>query len=422
MSRDSSDIEKQPHESVAVIDQVSHDAGRQLTTFDGWFSGLPVLAAMRRAETKLDKKFGVESHGPDRVLPEARTNPPSLWVMFALWGSCTMNLSCFATGFLGWEFGLNLKQSILCVIFGTVLGSSVTGWCATLGPASGLRQISISRYSLGWWPTKVIAVVNAIEQLGWAAAGCITGGLALNAVSDGNVSLIVGEVIIGVVGVVLSFIGLRCVLKYEQFAWMIFLVIFLVMFGEVGPKTNASDTSSLSGATLGGTVLSLIAIVYGSSASWCTVVSDYYVQFPANTSKHKIFWYTTLGIMIPTCIGMLLGCVAGAAIDLNKGWSDQYEMGLGYYIQTFMYPLGFAKFVLVLLVLSGIGMNCVSVYSSALSMQQVSRELQAMPRIIWTVLIFIVIMALSIAGRDQLLPYLENFLSLLYVLHSPPRL
>jgi len=259
----------------------------------------------------------------------------------------------------------------------------------------------------------VTAVVNAIEQLGWAAAGCITGGQALNAVSDGSVSLVVGIVIIGLIGAILSFVGLRAVLKYEQFAWMIFLVIFLAMFGEVGPKTDTTDVSTLSGANLSGTVLSLLAIVYGSSASWCTCVSDYYVRFPVNTNKHKIFWYTTLGISIPTCIGMVLGCVAGAAINNNSSWNDQYEAGIGYYIQAFMYPLGFAKFVLVLLVLSGIGMNCVSVYSSSLSMQQVSRELQAMPRIVWTVLIFAVIMALGIAGREQLLPYLENFLSLL---------
>lgn len=46
--------------------------------------------------------------------------------MALMWASGTMNLSCFATGFLGWEFGLDLKQNILTVIFGTLLGSMVT--------------------------------------------------------------------------------------------------------------------------------------------------------------------------------------------------------------------------------------------------------------------------------------------------------
>jgi hypothetical protein len=29
--------------------------------------------------------------------------------MASLWASGTMNLSCFATGFIGWEMGLDLK-------------------------------------------------------------------------------------------------------------------------------------------------------------------------------------------------------------------------------------------------------------------------------------------------------------------------
>lgn len=37
-----------------------------------------------------------------------------------------MNLSCFATGFLGWELGLDLSRTITITIFSTLLGSAVT--------------------------------------------------------------------------------------------------------------------------------------------------------------------------------------------------------------------------------------------------------------------------------------------------------
>lgn len=85
--------------------------------------------------------------------------------MFLLWMSATLNLSCFATGFLGWEFGLDLTQNIVIIVFATFLGSLVTGWCASMGPKMGLRQVSISRYSMGWWPSKIIAALNVIEQV-----------------------------------------------------------------------------------------------------------------------------------------------------------------------------------------------------------------------------------------------------------------
>jgi len=96
-----------------------------------------ILGKLRYYENALDRKFGIESHGPARILPEARDPSYNKWsnqaVMALMWASGTMNLSCFATGFLGWEFGLDLRQSILVVIFGSLLGSAVTGWCATMG-------------------------------------------------------------------------------------------------------------------------------------------------------------------------------------------------------------------------------------------------------------------------------------------------
>lgn len=180
------------------------------------------LAKLRNLERRMDKKLGVESEAIDRKRAEDKTPVP--WheqlTMALLWASGTMNTSCFATGFLGWQFfGLSLKQSILITIFASILGGAVTGYCATFGAATGLRQISVSRYSFGWWPNKLVALLNSVQQLGWAAVSCITGGLALTAVSDGHVTLILGIVILAVVALVISFVGLNAILVYERYAW-----------------------------------------------------------------------------------------------------------------------------------------------------------------------------------------------------------
>lgn len=67
------------------------------------------LGALRNFEARLDAKFGIESDAIARKLPEEKGHVP--WHhqmnMFFLWASGTMNTSCFATGFLGWEFGLS---------------------------------------------------------------------------------------------------------------------------------------------------------------------------------------------------------------------------------------------------------------------------------------------------------------------------
>ncbi|PIA92351.1 Purine-cytosine permease FCY2 [Cercospora beticola] len=375
-----------------------------------------IFTKLRNFEAALDRKLGIESEAIDRKLPEDRKPQPwhAQLNMALIWASGTLNISCFATGFLGWQFGLSLKQSILIVIFGSLLGGALPGFCATMGAPTGLRQISISRYSFGWYPNKIIAALNTIQQLGWSAAGCITGGLALTAVSNGSVSIVVGIIIIATCSLVVSFFGLRAILVYEKYAWLVYFIIFMVIFGQTGQYTDNSTPSSLTGADFSGTVLNLLAIVYGSSASWATIASDYYVHYAVDVSRTKVFLMTTFGVAIPTSIGMLAGCVVSFAMNNRPEWQDAYEnRGLGFLINDMLTPNGWAKFVLVLLVLSGINNNIMNTYSAALSCQQFARPLAKVPRIFWTVLCYGVVIALALAGRNNLLAYLQNFLALL---------
>lgn len=89
-----------------------------------------ILAHLRHYESILDRRFGVEAQGSERILPADRKAEYAQWsnqaVMALLWASGTMNLSCFSTGILGWEFGLSLKQTVLVTVFGTLVGSAVT--------------------------------------------------------------------------------------------------------------------------------------------------------------------------------------------------------------------------------------------------------------------------------------------------------
>lgn len=316
--------------------------------------------------------------------------------------------------FVGWDFGLSLTQSILIIIFASLIGGAVTGFCATFGAPTGLRQISVSRYSFGWWPNKIVALLNTVQQIGWSAVGCITGGIALNAVADGGVSVALGIVIIAVCSLAISFVGIRAILKYEEYAWLVFLVVFIIVYSETGYWTDNVTPSKWSGADLSGTCLSLFAIVYGSSASWATVASDYYTSYPVNVSRNMVFWLTTLGVALPTSFGMCAGAVLAFGMNNRADWLESFgDDQIGFLLQTALYPLGFAKFILVLLVLSAINCNILNTYSSAISCQQFARPFALIPRVLWTVLCFGVILALALAGKDSLLIYLENFLALL---------
>lgn len=89
-----------------------------------------ILAKLRGWEAAMDRKMGVETHGIERRRPEDRDPAYASWsnqaVMFLMWMSATANLSCFSTGFLGWEMGLDLGRTIAIIIFSTLIGSAVT--------------------------------------------------------------------------------------------------------------------------------------------------------------------------------------------------------------------------------------------------------------------------------------------------------
>lgn len=110
---------------------------------------------------------------------------------------------------------------------------------------------------------------------------------------------------------------------------------------------------------------------------------------------------------------MILGALCGSALNNKTDWMDAWGKGVGWFIQAMVHPLGFAKFLLVILAFSGIAMTAIALYSAGLSVQQFARPLSVIPRFVWTSVMFVLIILLALVGRDHLLVFLENFLSLL---------
>lgn len=125
------DLEKHPAEPTVVAGDTSPVSGEdEIPPYLASAAQRGPLARLRGWEAALDRKLGVETHGISRRRPEDRDPAYASWsnqaVMFLMWMSATTNLSCFATGFLGWELGLDLSRSIVIIIFSSLIGSAVT--------------------------------------------------------------------------------------------------------------------------------------------------------------------------------------------------------------------------------------------------------------------------------------------------------
>ena len=48
---------------------------------------------------------------------------------------------------------------------------------------------------MGWWPSKVVVILNLIQMIGYCLIDCVVGGQILSAVSpNGSMSVAVGKI------------------------------------------------------------------------------------------------------------------------------------------------------------------------------------------------------------------------------------
>ncbi|KUJ07599.1 uncharacterized protein LY89DRAFT_359021 [Mollisia scopiformis] len=407
--------EKELHgETFAAQDDVHSDSVEVIKARELRSRGF--FKTMRDGEEWLDAKMGIETQGIDRIHEEDK-KPPSLINVFFLWWSLTCHVGTLPIGVLGPEFGLSLNQSIAAIVVGTILGALCTAYTGTLGPKLGLRAIATSRYSFGFWGAKLCSVLNVVIGGGFAVVNVVVVGQILSAVSDYHMTIAVGCVIIAVLSYVISVFGFALIHTFEKYSWIMTFILMLILIGQVADKVDPSIPGEDTGLGLAGSFLSFLAINFSSASGWCSIASDYYCNYPANTKSWKIFFLTLFGISIPTIFVTVIGaCLGNAAVssEVNDTLSAAYtNHGLGGLLSVSYHPLPWAKFCLVFLTFSVLGNNIAVNYSSGLSLQLLGHYFHAIPRLIWSLINAVVIAVLAIAGRQHLSVIVSNFVSLL---------
>jgi purine-cytosine permease-like protein len=275
--------------------------------------------------------------------------------MLFFWFSVLLSPTLIPIGMLGPIFGLSVSTSIILTVFATLIGSAIPAFTATLSPATGLRQIAVSRYSLGLWGARIAAVLNVVINVGYATIAAIVGGQLLRAVSGGGLSLAVGIVVVILVAWVVSFFGYSIIHHYDRYAWIFAFVLLCVLYGQshrfFAPDAGVSyDT----GKTYSGACLSYFAVIFGVCASWCPIAGDYYVHYPTKTSKWLVFGLTYVGIILPTIFVTVLGNYFGGITAYNEDLESVYNSGgVGALIlQVMSPPVAWGKFACVFFVLS----------------------------------------------------------------------
>jgi purine-cytosine permease-like protein len=69
---------------------------------------------------------------------------------------------------------------------------------------------------MGYWPSKICAILNMVIMLGYGMIDCLVGGQILSAVADGKMTVIVGIVIIALISWLVVVFGMSTFQVYER--------------------------------------------------------------------------------------------------------------------------------------------------------------------------------------------------------------
>ncbi|KAF1846145.1 uncharacterized protein K460DRAFT_339104 [Cucurbitaria berberidis CBS 394.84] len=380
------------------------------------------LGRMRQSWQAFEKQlvsYNLEARGIQRVELDERQDLRLLGYsqVAIMWFSVNLAANNITLGMLGPAvFALGFVDACLLSIFGSFVGCLVIAYIATFGPKSGNRTMIFSRYIMGWWPSKIVVVLNIIVLLGYAMIDCVVAGQILSAVSGGSMSVVVGIIIIAIIAWVITTFGYQIFHYYERWAWLPQVIVLCILAGVAGPHFNISSAShgDDNPDTTIGTRISFFGLTLAAAITYGGGAADYFVYYPEHASSWKIFSMTMIGLMCSFTFAFVLGVGLGCGMLANADWEAAFAVSQGALIVEAYKPLGaFGSFCGVVVALGLVANLIVPTYSSGIDAQILGRWAGAVPRVVWNTVGVVIYTVCALAGREHLAVIFTNFTSLM---------
>ena len=365
-------------------------------------------------------RYNMEARGIQRVMPEDRHSLSQLGFgqIGILWFSVNLAANNITLGMLGPAvFHLGFLEASLCAVFGMLVGILPVAYVATFGPSSGNRTMVFARYSMGWYPAKIIVILNIIVLLGYSLLDAVIAGQMLSAVSGtSNLNIVVGIVIVAVITWVITTFGYTVFHMYERYAWLPQIVMISILAGVAGPNFDltTSPSEGEDPLTITGNRLSFFSLCLAAAITYSGGAADLFVYYPEYAPRSKVFIVTLVGLALSFTYAFIIGIGLGSGITLNQVWSDAYSVSQGALIVEGFRPLGaFGSFCGVIVALGLVGNIILPVYAAGVDFQTLGVNFEKIPRVIWNTLGVIIFTVCAIAGRAHLAEIFTNFLALM---------
>jgi purine-cytosine permease-like protein len=133
----------------------------------------------------------------------------------------------------------------------------------------------------------IVAILNLISVVGFTVIAIIISGQTLSAVSDGKMTITVGIVLTGLLGMVVSFCGYSVLHLFNNYSWAVTIISVVIAIGCGGHHLNETVPTE---PALASTILSFGSLVAGFMLPFAGIMSDFAVYYsPAAPTSVTLF-------------------------------------------------------------------------------------------------------------------------------------
>ena len=299
-------------------------------------------------------------------IPDADRDSTGLQ-QFWIWAGANIAPINWALGALGIILKLGLWETIAVIVVGNLIGCAIFAAFTVMGHKTAVNQMVLCRSAFGRRGAYLPSALMFLMTLGWIGVNTYfpvkiaVAILGQFGIADTWLTNLVVITLVMVLQVLIGVYGFYAIRTFEKYTVPVTAAIMLLMSVLAWTRpgvVNWGHASTLEpGAHFAMLTLLMTAIGVGWGISWVTWASDYSRFVPRSVSSTSVFWYSYLGMFIPTVWLAILGAtVASVTQDTDPAKMVSAVFG------------GVASLLVLLMVLHGpIATNILNVYSAALA-------------------------------------------------------
>ncbi len=226
------------------------------------------------AQPQSDRVWSIETNGINPIPESERHGRP--FELFWIWCAANIGILGLTYGaFLVVFYGLNLWQSIVAAVVGTIASFVLVGFISLAGKLGSAPTLILSRASFGVRGNALPTLVSYFSLVGWETVLVAISTLGAQAILErlgvhgGKTTLAISFVIIAAVTIAIGLLGHATIVRIQAWFTWAFAVLTVVFFALEFGKIDWHTVSTLpAGKFVGGFVAGVSVVMAGLGIGW----------------------------------------------------------------------------------------------------------------------------------------------------------